>query len=376
MIIKRLNLLLASLIILFSLGSCASYIELPVKIPAGKDLSSIKTLAIGDIQFNQYPSINLSQNSSHWRVSKKAKLSEEQKTLFRSALLSQLAAVAPYDIVDLQTYNESQQKRFRDLRPVTGFKVKQVDAVLNGVIVFQMIQQKGHEKAVRSFRRTKRVKSGKRWITAVNSRNEKIVALPYESETASLVAHIELVDTKSGNSNVKRAFSIPLVQSSIIGGTKFPPYEQKRNELKNGQSPEDVLPLWKLNHEIHQEAPLSIKLLANRLAVKISANLLPQISSYIKKEDREIDNGGDQISINYIRAGALYHARKRLEELTGTEDGRTGANLYHLGICYEFLGEFPIAYQTYEEALKTDTGNDLYMSALGRTEKLITLKRK
>lgn len=361
------------ILILFFFTSCANYVELPVKVPADRDLGNIRVMAIGNIDLYQYPSLNLTENSGRWSVKTATPFSKEQSQLFREALIANLSKVAPYKVIDLKSYNTTQGRAFKSLRPVTGTKLSQVDALLSGSVVLQVVRQKGNEQRVRSFSHTKTVKSGKVWRRVIDTRTDKVVTHPYQSETASLVAHIELVETSNGAIQVKRAFSIPLVQSSIIGGG-IPDFAQTKRSSKG--SPEETMPLWKLDHQIYSDAPIEEKQLANQLAVKIVNSLLPRVSSYIQKEDRELASGGDIIAVNYIKAGALYHARKRLEDLIGTEDGKTGDNLYHLGICYEFLGEFPIAYQYYEEALKTSTSSDLYMKALGRTEKLIALQRK
>ncbi|MBF0238490.1 MAG: tetratricopeptide repeat protein [SAR324 cluster bacterium] len=110
--------------------------------------------------------------------------------------------------------------------------------------------------------------------------------------------------------------------------------------------------------------PLDVKV---RLARQVTQKYLKMISSYEEPANLTV-MGGDDVAATLIKGNAYEEAIVRLQGLPG----QTFENTYNLALAYEASGQFSLARQTYEDALRMNPGDASVKEAMNRLKNSVT----
>lgn len=366
------------LIISLTIGliSCVHKLQFNTSIPASNKFQAINTLAIGEVKLVQGHELILRDDLGQWTVREQTLDSRGIEAILKHSLISNLSRFSDFEIIDLEEFKIIYSDTLNAIKPLSGFSVKGLDAILNLKIALELVTQKGSFQEVKTFQRSTTQKVGKDWKTTENSSSQRVVNVPYQTKNLTVILTGEVIKVHEGQVEHLGTFSDVYIVSMGSGlvpssfaqepkGTILPFFteDERSKDEKIGD-----LPFYRLSHDIINRKPNGSSNLANRIAVYVSNTILVKFSRYNVLTTRTIDTDGDDQAVEFLKQAQVEKAKKRIETIISNPDQKTAENIYNLAICYEALGEYQIARELYEDALRLDEGNSTYIEAVGALE--------
>jgi hypothetical protein len=364
------------LFISMSIVSCTHKLQFKSSVSKPKPFRNVKTLAIGEVKLIRANKVSLQDNLGNWTAYRQKIQTKGLDQLVRSSLVSNLSTFSDYEVIDLNDFKHIYGKgnRLNSIKPQSGLKFKQIDAILNVSFTVTVVRQSGQYDGVKKFRSSSSTKTKKGWKTTSSTTTDRVVRIPYQINEANIMLTGEVVRVKDGKVLHLGSFTDTIVVSLGTGSSSYQQKPKDRSgffskDKETKDSKVRNLAFYKLNHQALSKKPSSPANIANRIAIFVSNSVLPKFSRYVVVTTRTIDTGGDSKAVKLLKKAKVDEARRRIEELISkSKKNKTAGNLYNLGISYEAIGQFRIATQYYEEALSKDEGNELYIEALGALE--------
>ena len=359
------HLLLIILITVFLISSCAKA-TLTVRSPAEINTRKIKNIAVGGFEIGRIMLKFKTERNGVWQTHPVLLNDEQQKSISRSvrARVINLLTATPYFKVIFSDEFEKlgNDSALQQLVSVRGYKTKNVDAVINGKLWLEIERTDGVELS----------KEGLEYFRPPRSRNslglnltvDQVVWWPYKSTRGTLGLEIKL--TRLLPTEVVATTFETRTYSQRIGGRSGESFQQiaesftsvlsasKSSKTDNIESSVDVLPAFE-------------QIIAD-MALSIASGFVRRVAVTEKVVSYPVAEGSSANAKILIEAGAYDLAIAQLQQATAENPDPN--DLYNLGLCFEAIGDFGLAQNTYREAWQAEPENLLFAQGLGRIERL------
>jgi hypothetical protein len=359
------HLLLIILITVFLISSCAKA-TLTVRSPAEINTRKIKNIAVGGFEIGRIMLKFKTERNGVWQTHPVLLNDEQQKSISRSvrARVINLLTATPYFKVIFSDEFEKlgNDSALQQLVSVRGYKTKNVDAVINGKLWLEIERTDGVELS----------KEGLEYFRPPRSRNslglnltvDQVVWWPYKSTRGTLGLEIKL--TRLLPTEVIATTFETRTYSQRIGGRSGESFQQiaesftsvlsasKSSKTDNIESSVDVLPAFE-------------QIIAD-MALSIASGFVRRVAVTEKVVSYPVAEGSFPNAKILIEAGAYDLAIAQLQQATAENPDPN--DLYNLGLCFEAIGDFGLAQNTYREAWQAEPENLLFAQGLGRIERL------
>ena len=359
------HLLLIILITVFLISSCAKA-TLTVQSPAEINTRKIKNIAVGGFKIGRIMLKFKTERNGVWQTHPVFLNDEQQKSISRSvrARVINLLTATPYFKVIFSDEFEKLENdsALQQLVSVRGYKTKNVDAVINGKLWLEIERTDGVELS----------KEGLEYFRPPRSRNslglnltvDQVVWWPYKSTRGTLGLEIKL--TRLLPTEVVATTFETRTYSQRIGGRSGESFQQiaesftsvlsasKSSKTDNIESSVDVLPAFE-------------QIIAD-MALSIASGFVRRVAVTKKVVSYPVAEGSSANANILIEAGAYDLAIAQLQQATAENPDPN--DLYNLGLCFEAIGDFGLAQNTYREAWQAEPENLLFAQGLGRIERL------
>ncbi len=359
------HLLLIILITVFLISSCAKA-TLTVRSPAEINTRKIKNIAVGGFEIGRIMLKFKTERNGVWQTHPVLLNDEQQKSISRSvrARVINLLTATPYFKVIFSDEFEKlgNDSALQQLVSVRGYKTKNVDAVINGKLWLEIERTDGVELS----------KEGLEYFRPPRSRNslglnltvDQVVWWPYKSTRGTLGLEIKL--TRLLPTEVVATTFETKTYSQRIGGRSGESFQQiaesftsvlsasKSSKTDNIESSVDVLPAFE-------------QIIAD-MALSIASGFVRRVAVTEKVVSYPVAEGSFPNAKILIEAGAYDLAIAQLQQATAENPDPN--DLYNLGLCFEAIGDFGLAQNTYREAWQAEPENLLFAQGLGRIERL------
>ncbi len=359
------HLLLIILITVFLISSCAKA-TLTVRSPAEINTRKIKNIAVGGFEIGRIMLKFKTERNGVWQTHPVFLNDEQQKSISRSvrARVINLLTATPYFKVIFSDEFEKLENdsALQQLVSVRGYKTKNVDAVINGKLWLEIERTDGVELS----------KEGLEYFRPPRSRNslglnltvDQVVWWPYKSTRGTLGLEIKL--TRLLPTEVVATTFETRTYSQRIGGRSGESFQQiaesftsvlsasKSSKTDNIESSVDVLPAFE-------------QIIAD-MALSIASGFVRRVAVTEKVVSYPVAEGSFPNAKILIEAGAYDLAIAQLQQATAENPDPN--DLYNLGLCFEAIGDFGLAQNTYREAWQAEPENLLFAQGLGRIERL------
>ena len=359
------HLLLIILITVFLISSCAKA-TLTVQSPAEINTRKIKNIAVGGFEIGHIMLKFKTERNGVWQTHPVLLNDEQQKSISRSvrARVINLLTATPYFKVIFSDEFEKlgNDSALQQLVSVRGYKTKNVDAVINGKLWLEIERTDGVELS----------KEGLEYFRPPRSRNslglnltvDQVVWWPYKSTRGTLGLEIKL--TRLLPTEVVATTFETRTYSQRIGGRSGESFQQiaesftsvlsasKSSKTDNIESSVDVLPAFE-------------QIIAD-MALSIASGFVRRVAVTEKVVSYPVAEGSFPNAKILIEAGAYDLAIAQLQQATAENPDPN--DLYNLGLCFEAIGDFGLAQNTYREAWQAEPENLLFAQGLGRIERL------
>jgi len=359
------HLLLIILITVFLISSCAKA-TLTVRSPAEINTRKIKNIAVGGFEIGRIMLKFKTERNGVWQTHPVLLNDEQQKSISRSvrARVINLLTATPYFKVIFSDEFEKlgNDSALQQLVSVRGYKTKNVDAVINGKLWLEIERTDGVELS----------KEGLEYFRPPRSRNslglnltvDQVVWWPYKSTRGTLGLEIKL--TRLLPTEVVATTFETRTYSQRIGGRSGESFQQiaesftsvlsasKSSKTDNIESSVDVLPAFE-------------QIIAD-MALSIASGFVRRVAVTEKVVSYPVAEGSFPNAKILIEAGAYDLAIAQLQQATAENPDPN--DLYNLGLCFEAIGDFGLAQNTYREAWQAEPENLLFAQGLGRIERL------
>ena len=359
------HLLLIILITVFLISSCAKA-TLTVQSPAEINTRKIKNIAVGGFEIGHIMLKFKTERNGVWQTHPVLLNDEQQKSISRSvrARVINLLTATPYFKVIFSDEFEKLENdsALQQLVSVRGYKTKNVDAVINGKLWLEIERTDGVELS----------KEGLEYFRPPRSRNslglnltvDQVVWWPYKSTRGTLGLEIKL--TRLLPTEVVATTFETRTYSQRIGGRSGESFQQiaesftsvlsasKSSKTDNIESSVDVLPAFE-------------QIIAD-MALSIASGFVRRVAVTEKVVSYPVAEGSSANAKILIEAGAYDLAIAQLQQATAENPDPN--DLYNLGLCFEAIGDFGLAQNTYREAWQAEPENLLFAQGLGRIERL------
>lgn len=372
MLIKQLKaaVLLPLLMIgLFFLNGCTPQAKISVYTAAEIETKGIKKVAIGRFEIAEiYEKIKVERNGT-WSTKTIPLSTAEKKSIsnqIRSQVVNTIAANPYFDLVYTDEFAKLENDTaLQQLISASGYKSKNVDAVINGKIWLDFEKTDGAEVAKTEMLY---VKGGKKSRRSLNISVEKILWWPYKASRGTLILEAKL--TKLDPTEIlaitvdSRRFSHKIggkpkgLTESIgeIGGTFSNIIEDKQADKQ--------LDLEKSNMVLP-----SFQQVTSDLAKSIATNFVRRVAVTKQMKSYPIAQGGNSKGALLIEVGAYDRAIDTLQQ--SAPHDKEGVDYYNLGLAFEAIGEYGTAINFYKRAFSIDKENLMFTQGLGRIERLL-----
>ena len=359
------HLLLIILITVFLISSCAKA-TLTVQSPAEINTRKIRNIAVGGFEIGHIMLKFKTERNGVWQTHPVFLNDEQQKSISRSvrARVINLLTATPYFKVIFSDEFEKLENdsALQQLVSVRGYKTKNVDAVINGKLWLEIERTDGVELS----------KEGLEYFRPPRSRNslglnltvDQVVWWPYKSTRGTLGLEIKL--TRLLPTEVVATTFETRTYSQRIGGRSGESFQQiaesftsvlsasKSSKTDNIESSVDVLPAFE-------------QIIAD-MALSIASGFVRRVAVTEKVVSYPVAEGSFPNAKILIEAGAYDLAIAQLQQATAENPDPN--DLYNLGLCFEAIGDFGLAQNTYREAWQAEPENLLFAQGLGRIERL------
>ncbi len=359
------HLLLIILITVFLISSCAKA-TLTVRSPAEINTLKIKNIAVGGFEIGRIMLKFKTERNGVWQTHPVLLNDEQQKSISRSvrARVINLLTATPYFKVIFSDEFEKLENdsALQQLVSVRGYKTKNVDAVINGKLWLEIERTDGVELS----------KEGLEYFRPPRSRNslglnltvDQVVWWPYKSTRGTLGLEIKL--TRLLPTEVVATTFETRTYSQRIGGRSGESFQQiaesftsvlsasKSSKTDNIESSVDVLPAFE-------------QIIAD-MALSIASGFVRRVAVTEKVVSYPVAEGSFPNAKILIEAGAYDLAIAQLQQATAENPDPN--DLYNLGLCFEAIGDFGLAQNTYREAWQAEPEHLLFAQGLGRIERL------
>ncbi len=359
------HLLLIILITVFLISSCAKA-TLTVQSPAEINTRKIRNIAVGGFEIGHIMLKFKTERNGVWQTHPVLLNDEQQKSISRSvrARVINLLTATPYFKVIFSDEFEKLENdsALQQLVSVRGYKTKNVDAVINGKLWLEIERTDGVELS----------KEGLEYFRPPRSRNslglnltvDQVVWWPYKSTRGTLGLEIKL--TRLLPTEVVATTFETRTYSQRIGGRSGESFQQiaesftsvlsasKSSKTDNIESSVDVLPAFE-------------QIIAD-MALSIASGFVRRVAVTEKVVSYPVAEGSFPNAKILIEAGAYDLAIAQLQQATAENPDPN--DLYNLGLCFEAIGDFGLAQNTYREAWQAEPENLLFAQGLGRIERL------
>ena len=359
------HLLLIILITVFLISSCAKA-TLTVRSPAEINTRKIKNIAVGGFEIGRIMLKFKTERNGVWQTHPVLLNDEQQKSISRSvrARVINLLTATPYFKVIFSDEFEKlgNDSALQQLVSVRGYKTKNVDAVINGKLWLEIERTDGVELS----------KEGLEYFRPPRSRNslglnltvDQVVWWPYKSTRGTLGLEIKL--TRLLPTEVVATTFETRTYSQRIGGRSGESFQQiaesftsvlsasKSSKTDNIENSVDVLPAFE-------------QIIAD-MALSIASGFVRRVAVTEKVVSYPVAEGSFPNAKILIEAGAYDLAIAQLQQATAENPDPN--DLYNLGLCFEAIGDFGLAQNTYREAWQAEPENLLFAQGLGRIERL------
>ena len=353
------------LISVLLVSGCAKA-TLNVLSPAEINTSKIKTVAVGNFEIGSIILKYKTERNGLWQSHPVLHTEDQKKSISRSvrARVINLLTATPYFKVIFSDEFEKLENdaALQRLVSVSGYKTKNVDAVINGKLWLEIERTDGVDLSKESLEYFRPPRS--RNSIGLNLTVDQVVWWPYKSTSGTL--GLEMKMTRLLPTEVVATTFETRTYSQRIGGRSEESFRQisknftsvlsstKKSKANSIESSEDVLP--------------SFEQMIADMALSIASGFVRRVAVTEKVVSYPIAEGSLPNSKILIEAGAYDLAIDKLQQVTAENPDPN--DLYNLGLCFEAIGDYGLAQTNYREAWQSDPENLLFAQGLGRIERL------
>ncbi len=347
---------------LLLLSGCATA-RLTVQNPAEIDTTAIRTVAVGHFEVERLESRVTTERNGNWNSLPRRFTPEQTAAISRAvrARVINLLTETPYfQVVFTDEFAALENDAaLQQLISAEGYTTQGVDAVLSGKVWVEVDRFDGvdlSKEALTYFRPPNRQGRGGQNLTV-----EEVIWWPYKAVRGSMA--LELKMTRLAPTRVVATTLDSRTYGHRIGGSPSGALEGLTGSmaaLTAGQASDEAgLPTEIL--------PSFDQLIAD-LSSSIAAQFVKRVAVTERTLNLTLDASGDETARVLMQAQAWNAAIERLQQVTASAP--EPADLYHLGLSFEAIGDYGLARGSYLQAWRASPENLTYAQALGRLERL------
>ena len=358
---QSFNGLMLLMVLLF--GACAKA-GMTVRSPAEIDTQSIRNVAVGKFEVGFIQEKVRTERNGNWQ-SRTIDLSKEQKDaisrVVRARVINLLGSTPFFQLSYSDEFAELENdSELQELVSVQGYTTENIDAVINGKLWIDLERTDGvslTRENLEYFRPPNRYNQG------MNLNVQQMDWWPYKSTRGTLGLEIKLTR---------------LVPTEVVAVS----FDSRSYAHRLGGEPTDIMGqltkglsmLRGSGSEKNEGEATSDQVLIPfdqmiaELSLSVAASFVKKIAVTEKTVFYPIASGNLESARLLIEEGAYELAIVRLQAATASNPDP--GDLYNLGFCFEALGDYGLAMNSYREAWSADPENLLYAKGIGRIERL------
>ncbi|MBI11847.1 MAG: tetratricopeptide repeat protein [SAR324 cluster bacterium] len=351
------------LLVVLLFGACAKA-GMTVRSPAEIDTRTIRNVAVGKFEVGLIQEKIRTERNGNWG-SRTILLSEEQKEAIsravRARVINLLGSTPYFQLNFSDEFAELENDgALQKLVSVQGYTTENIDAVINGKLWVDLERTDGvalTREDLEYFRPPNRYNQG------MNLTVQQMVWWPYKSTRGTLGLEIKL--TRLAPTEVAAVSFDTRTYAHRLGG-------QPADTI--GQITEGLTRLRDSSSDKNKDLTNSDQVLIPfdqmiaELSRSVAASFVKKVAVTEKTVFYPVANGNLESARILIEEGAYELAIERLQQATASNPDP--GDLYNLGLCFEAVGDYGLAINSYRAAWNADPENLLFAQGIGRIERL------
>jgi len=351
------------LLVVLLFGACAKA-GMTVRSPAEIDTRTIRNVAVGKFEVGLIQEKVRTERNGNWG-SRTILLSEEQKEAIsravRARVINLLGSTPYFQLNFSDEFAELENDvALQKLVSVQGYTTENIDAVINGKLWIDLERTDGvalTREDLEYFRPPNRYNQG------MNLTVQQMVWWPYKSTRGTLGLEIKL--TRLAPTEVVAVSFDTRTYAHRLGG-------QPADTI--GQITEGLTRLRDSSSDKNKDLTNSDQVLIPfdqmiaELSRSVAASFVKKVAVTEKTVFYPVANGNLESARILIEEGAYELAIERLQQATASNPDP--GDLYNLGLCFEAVGDYGLAINSYRAAWNADPENLLFAQGIGRIERL------
>ena len=351
------------LLVVLLFGACAKA-GMTVRSPAEIDTRTIRNVAVGKFEVGLIQEKVRTERNGNWG-SRTILLSEEQKEAIsravRARVINLLGSTPYFQLNFSDEFAELENDvALQKLVSVQGYTTENIDAVINGKLWIDLERTDGvalTREDLEYFRPPNRYNQG------MNLTVQQMVWWPYKSTRGTLGLEIKL--TRLAPTEVVAVSFDTRTYAHRLGG-------QPADTI--GQITEGLTRLRDSSSDKNKDLTNSDQVLIPfdqmiaELSRSVAASFVKKVAVTEKTMFYPVANGNLESARILIEEGAYELAIERLQQATASNPDP--GDLYNLGLCFEAVGDYGLAINSYRAAWNADPENLLFAQGIGRIERL------
>ena len=351
------------LLVVLLFGACAKA-GMTVRSPAEIDTRTIRNVAVGKFEVGLIQEKIRTERNGNWG-SRTILLLEEQKEAIsravRARVINLLGSTPYFQLNFSDEFAELENDgALQKLVSVQGYTTENIDAVINGKIWIDLERTDGvalTREDLEYFRPPNRYNQG------MNLTVQQMVWWPYKSTRGTLGLEIKL--TRLAPTEVVAVSFDTRTYAHRLGG-------QPADTI--GKITEGLTRLRDSSSDKNKDLTNSDQVLMPfdqmiaELSRSVAASFVKKVAVTEKTVFYPVANGNLESARILIEEGAFELAIERLQQATASNPDP--GDLYNLGLCFEAVGDYGLAINSYRAAWNADSENLLFAQGIGRIERL------
>ena len=351
------------LLVVLLFGACAKA-GMTVRSPAEIDTRTIRNVAVGKFEVGLIHEKVRIERNGNWG-NRTILLSEEQKEAIsravRARVINLLGSTPYFQLNFSDEFAELENDgALQKLVSVQGYTTENIDAVINGKLWIDLERTDGvalTREDLEYFRPPNRYNQG------MNLTVQQMVWWPYKSTRGTLGLEIKL--TRLVPTEVVAVSFDTRTYAHRLGG-------QPADTI--GQITEGLTRLRDSSSDKNKDLTNSDQVLIPfdqmiaELSRSVAASFVKKVAVTEKTVFYPVANGNLESARILIEEGAYELAIERLQQATASNPDP--GDLYNLGLCFEAVGDYGLAINSYRAAWNADPENLLFAQGIGRIERL------
>ena len=350
------------------LGACANA-GLTVRSPATISTPEIRNVAVGRFEVGLIREQIRTERNGQWRVHELEITEEQRESISRAvrARVINLLSTTPYFRLNFsdEFARLENDSTLQQLVSVQGYTTENIDAVISGKVWIDLERTDGVDLSKEDLDYFRPASKRYRGISyeGLNLTVQQVVWWPFKSTRGTLGLEIKL--TRLVPTEVVAVSFDTRSYSHRLGGQSEELVQQIFQGLSSVRSSSTEKDDGLASSE---QVLIPFDQMIAEMASSVAAAFVKKVAVTEKKVFYPIAQGGLASARILIEEGAYELALEQLQQATAEDPDPS--DLYNMGLCFEAMGDYGLALNSYREAWSVDPENLIFAQGIGRVERI------